>query len=139
MRHGHVLLPVPGIGAEFVAMARGLVGTQALTLMAGFHQICFGSRSSIVSTITKEPYPLKTGDLYVTPAGRHCLVIGRTPNGDIAFATRGKEVIPDYNSCQTQPPDKFMAEGTLEKSVAPTELARVQTLFANYIATNGIV
>ena len=81
---------------------------------------------------------MNNGDLYVTPNGQHRLIIGRTSDGDIAFATRGKDPTPDYNHCQIQSSETFAAEGAFEKAVAPTELTRVQQMFANYIAKRGI-
>jgi hypothetical protein len=81
---------------------------------------------------------MNKGDLYVTPNNQHRLVIGNTLGGDIAFATRGGNTNHDYNQCQIQPPAKFSVEGTLNQTVAPAEIARVEAIFANYIATNSI-
>lgn len=81
---------------------------------------------------------MNKGDLYVTPNNQHRLVIGSTPSGNIAFATRGGNTNHDYNQCQIQPPATFSVEGTLNITVAPTEIARVEALFANYIAANSI-
>lgn len=82
---------------------------------------------------------MRAGDLYVTPTKQRRLIIGTTPTGDIAFATRGEQVIPDYSNCQIQPPDTFAQEGLFEKSVSAAELARVREKFANYRAANGIL
>ena len=81
---------------------------------------------------------MNKGDLYVTPNNQHRLVIGSTPSGDIAFATRGGNTTHDYNHCQIQPSAKFAGEGSLTQTVAPAEIARVEALFANYIAANSI-
>lgn len=82
---------------------------------------------------------MNKADLYVTPNNQHRLVIGSTTTGDIAFATRGgNNTTHDYNHCQIQPPATFAVEGTFSQTVAPAEIARVEALFANYIATNGI-
>lgn len=81
---------------------------------------------------------MNKGDLYVTPNNQHRIVIGNTPNGDVAFATRGGNTPHDYNHCQIQPPAKFAAEGKFSKAVAAAEIARVEALFANYIAANSI-
>lgn len=81
---------------------------------------------------------MNKGDLYVTPNNQHRIVIGNTPNGDVAFATRGGNTTHDYNHCQIQAPARFAAEGTFSKAVAPTEIARVEALFSNYIAANSI-
>ncbi len=81
---------------------------------------------------------MNKADLYVTPNNQHRLVIGCTSTGDIAFATRGGSTTHDYNHCQTQAISTFAAEGNLSQSVTATEIARVQMLFAKYIADNGI-
>ena len=81
---------------------------------------------------------MSKGDLYVTPNNQHRLVIGSTPSGDIAFATRGGNTTHDYNQCQIQTPEKFAGEGTLNQTVAPAEIARIEAIFANYIAANDI-
>jgi len=81
---------------------------------------------------------MNKGDLYVTPNNQHRLVIGSTPSGDIAFATRGGNTTHDYNQCQIQSSATFAVEGTLNKTVAPAEIARVEAIFANYIAANNI-
>jgi hypothetical protein len=81
---------------------------------------------------------MNKGDLYVTPNNQHRIVIGNTPNGDVAFASRGGNTAHDYNHCQVQPPARFAAEGVFFKAVAPAEIARVEALFANYIAANSI-
>lgn len=81
---------------------------------------------------------MNKGDLYVTPNNQHRIVIGNTPNGDVAFATRGGNTTHDYNHCQIQPPGEFAVEGVFSIAVAPAEIARVEVLFANYIAANSI-
>lgn len=81
---------------------------------------------------------MNKGDLYVTSSDQHRIVIGNTPDGDVAFATRGGNTTHDYNHCQIQPPAKFAAEGTFSKAVTPAEIARVEALFANYMAANSI-
>ena len=81
---------------------------------------------------------MNKGDLYVTPNNQHRLVIGSTSSGDIAFVTRGGNTTHDYNQCQTQPPATFSAQGTLNQTVSPAEISRVDAVFANYIAANSI-
>ncbi len=81
---------------------------------------------------------MNKGDLYVTPNNQHRIIIGNTPQGDVAFATRGGNTSQDYNHCQIQPPAIFAAQGTFSGAVALAELARVEALFANYIDANGI-
>lgn len=81
---------------------------------------------------------MNKADLYVTPNNQHRLVIGTTPTGDIAFATRGGNTSHAYNHCQIQPPSTFAVEGNFKQTVAPDEIARVEALFANYIAANSI-
>ena len=78
------------------------------------------------------------GDLYKTPTNQHRFVLGKTPTGDVAFATRGEHPNPDYNHCQLQPPDKFLQESSLARKESTEETARVMEKFANYISANRV-
>ena len=81
---------------------------------------------------------MKNGELYKTPGDQERLVIGKVPNGDVAFATRGGNTGLDYNNCQIQPPAKFNSEASFLYVVSDAEVARVEDKFANYILANHI-
>jgi len=82
---------------------------------------------------------MKKGDLYKTSSNQHRFVLGHTPDGDVAFATRGSQVTPDYGSCQLQPEDRFLEEASFVKSESAAEVARVTAKFANYMSAKDIV
>ena len=69
---------------------------------------------------------MKKADLYTTLNNQHRLILGITPNGDIAFATRGGNTSHDYNYCQIQSRDKFASEGVFAQTVSDTEICRVE-------------
>ena len=81
---------------------------------------------------------MNKADLYKTPTDQERLVIGKTANGDIAFATRGGNTTQDYNHCQIQPPTTFSSEAAFVRTVPVAEIARVEQKFANYISANSI-
>lgn len=78
------------------------------------------------------------GDVYKTPTGQHRFVLGQTRSGEIAFATRGNDVLPDYGQCQIQTQDVFNQECSFVKTSAAEETARVAKKFENYIAANQV-
>jgi hypothetical protein len=78
------------------------------------------------------------GDLYKTPANQHRFVLGHTATGEVAFATRGGNPLPDYNSCQIQPQDTFLAESSFVKRESAQETTRVTEMFANYMSAKGV-
>lgn len=78
------------------------------------------------------------GDLYKTPAKQHRFVLGHTATGEVAFATRGEHPVPDYNHCQIQPRDTFLAESSFVRQESAQEIARVTTKFTNYMSAKGV-
>ena len=81
---------------------------------------------------------MNKGDVYVTPLGQHRVVLGKTLSGEVAFATKGENVIPDYNHCEIRPVEKFMSKATYNRTVAADEILRIEQKFANYILANSI-
>lgn len=81
---------------------------------------------------------MNKGELYVTEGNQERLVIGQTPAGDVAYASRGGNIQNDYNSCQIVSKATFQGACRYERTVSATELARVQNLFAGFIAANNI-
>jgi hypothetical protein len=78
------------------------------------------------------------GELWATDNNQHRLTLGTTPNGDIAFATRGGNVRHDYDSCQIQDPTKFQSQASKVGFVPTVDFQRVEAQFAAYLASNNV-
>ncbi len=81
-----------------------------------------------------------TGEVYQTNTRQQRFILGHTPNGDVAFATKGSNPGSNYNNCQIQSQADFRSDcpnPPLYTSNSAT-IQSVLSKFANYITANRI-
>ena len=81
---------------------------------------------------------MKKGELHKTIDNQHRAILGTTPSGDIAFATRGGNVSHDYNSCQIQAPKTFANEAEFVGVIPKPDFDRIKNKFKNYMESNDV-
>ncbi|MGH8492530.1 MAG: hypothetical protein ACRERR_05420 [Moraxellaceae bacterium] len=81
---------------------------------------------------------MNKGEVFATPSNQHRFVLGLTPTGDVAFATRGGNTLHDYNHCQIQTQETFLSECASLYVASTEEAQRILTKFSNYMISKNV-